>query len=100
MTTRAASRLRRPRVPMPAAIRELLVRRGLMEAYQARPAYQRNDYLRWILRAKQEATRERRLSQMVEELERGAVYMRMNWHAPTARVRAGNPPSKKARSTR
>ncbi len=85
---------------MPAAIRDLLVRCGLMEAYQARPAYQRNDCLRWIPRAKHEATRERRLNQMVEELEQGAAFMKMNWRAPTARVRAGNPPSKKARSTR
>lgn len=100
MATRSASRLRRPRVPMPAAIRELLAKRGLMEAYQARPAYQRNDYLGWILRAKQEATRERRLRQMLEELEQGDVYLKMNWRAPAARARAVKPPSESARSTR
>ena len=51
-----------------------------MGAYEARPWYQRNDYLGWIARAKRPETREKRLSQMLEELRAGNVYMKMAWH--------------------
>jgi hypothetical protein len=44
-----------------------LVNRGLLDAYRARPPYQRNDSVGWILRAKQRATQERRLAQMLGE---------------------------------
>ncbi|MEW6029436.1 MAG: YdeI/OmpD-associated family protein [Chloroflexota bacterium] len=70
----------RPRYPMPDFFRDTLNARGLMDAYLARPPYQQNDYIGWIMRAKQEATRQKRLNQMVDELERGGVYMRMKWH--------------------
>jgi len=50
-----------------------------MESYNARPPYQRNDYLGWIGRAKREETRQRRLAQMLAELEDGAKYMKMRW---------------------
>jgi hypothetical protein len=33
----------------------------------------------WILRAKREATRRKRLEQMLDELQRGGVYMGMRW---------------------
>ena len=46
------SRLRRARNPMPGCVREALLRDGLMDAFEKRPAYQRNDYLGWIARAK------------------------------------------------
>lgn len=64
---------------MPAAVESALIERGLMEAYHARPDYQRNDYLGWINRAKRAETKERRLEQMLDELERGGVYMKMDW---------------------
>lgn len=66
--------------PMPDWIRSELVSRGLVGTYEARPDYQRNDYLGWIDRAKLETTRRKRLDQMLDELERGGVYMRMAWH--------------------
>jgi uncharacterized protein YdeI (YjbR/CyaY-like superfamily) len=66
---------------MPIFIREALEARGLMAAYLARPPYQRNDYIGWITRAKLEATRQKRLNQMLDELERGGVYMKMKYHA-------------------
>jgi uncharacterized protein YdeI (YjbR/CyaY-like superfamily) len=50
-----------------------------MAAYDARPAYQRNDYLGWIAQAKREETKAKRLAQMLDELERGGVYMNMAW---------------------
>ncbi len=69
----------RPRNPMPADVREALDARGLMAAYQARPPYQQNDYLGWMARAKLAATRQKRLDQMLAELEGGALYMNMAW---------------------
>ena len=73
------STLKRPRYEMPDSIREALASRGLMEAYLARPDYQRNDYIGWITRAKRESTRQKRLDQMLDELEHGGAYMRMKW---------------------
>lgn len=69
----------RPRYPMPEYIREALESRGVMDAYNARPPYQRNDYIGWITRAKRVETQEKRLNQMLEELEKGDVYMKMKW---------------------
>jgi hypothetical protein len=71
------SRLRRPRHPVPGFVRAALISRKLTEAYQARPPYQRNDYIGWIMRAKLPATKDKRLAQMLDELERGGVYMKM-----------------------
>lgn len=73
------SRLKRPLQPMPDFVRRALVERGLMEAFQSRPPYQRNDYLGWINRARREATKQARLAQMLDELERGDRYMNMPW---------------------
>lgn len=65
--------------PMPEFVREALDAAGLADAYDARPAYQRNDYIRWISRASHPADKENRLSQMLDELGRGDVYMHANW---------------------
>jgi len=65
---------------MPDFVRNAIEARGLMAAYLQRPPYQQNDYLGWISGAKREETRDRRLSQMLEELEQGGIYMRMKWH--------------------
>jgi uncharacterized protein YdhG (YjbR/CyaY superfamily) len=67
----------RPRHPMPGYIEHELEGRGLMDAYRQRPPFQQNDYVGWITQAKQDATRQKRLEQMLEELERGDVYMKM-----------------------
>jgi uncharacterized protein YdeI (YjbR/CyaY-like superfamily) len=71
--------LTRTRYKMPEYIREALTERNLMEAYHARPDYQQNDYIGWITRAKGEETRQKRLAQMLEELEGGKLYMNMSW---------------------
>ncbi len=73
------SPLKRPHYAMPNFVREALSARGLMQAYGNRPAYQQNDYIGWITRAKLESTRQKRLNQMLDELERGGVYMNMKW---------------------
>ena len=81
MKPRQPSPSRRPRHPMPAFVRDALVRHGLREAYRARPPYQRNDYLGWIGRAKRPETRDKRLAQMLEELAAGNRYMKMPYRA-------------------
>lgn len=63
---------------MPDDVRQALDELGLTEAYDERPAYQRNDYLGWIGRAKRPETRAARIAQMLDELERGGVYMNMD----------------------
>jgi hypothetical protein len=70
----------RPRYAMPDFIQNALLKRGLLEAYLARPSYQRNDYIGWIIRAKLPATRQKRLKQMLAELKQGDVYMKMKWN--------------------
>jgi uncharacterized protein YdeI (YjbR/CyaY-like superfamily) len=65
--------------PMPAYIDEALQARNLVEAYRARPAYQKNDYVGWITRGKREETRQKRLAQMLEELAGGDKYMKMDY---------------------
>ncbi len=71
--------LKRPIYPMPAFIEGVLLARGLMDAYRARPDYQQNDYIGWITRARRDATQEKRLIQMLEELARGDKYMKMDY---------------------
>ncbi len=75
--------LQRERQPMPADVARLLRSRGLLRAYRQRPAYQQNDYLMWLANAKRPETREKRLAQMLDELERGGVYMNMAWRPRT-----------------
>lgn len=76
--TRRAT-LKRAKNPMPAFVKNALNERGLMDAYRERPPYQQNDYLGWIARAKLEATRLKRLNQMLDELQGGKLYMNMAW---------------------
>ena len=72
--------LTRTRYEMPDYIRDALTERKLMDAYRERPEYQQNDYIGWITRAKREETKEKRLTQMLDELEAGKIYMNMKWH--------------------
>ncbi len=71
----------RERHEMPAWVRAAIDEAGLAEAYAARPPYQRNDYVGWIMRPKREETRRAHLAQMLDELRRGDVYMKMPWRA-------------------
>ena len=73
------SHMKRERHPMPDFIREALAEKGLTDAYDARPPYQRNDYVGWITRARLSATQQKRLAQMLDELAKGDVYMNMAW---------------------
>jgi len=80
------SRLKRPRQPMPGFVSEALQISGLMEAYLHRPPYQQNDYLGWINRTKRQQTKDKRLQQMLDELEAGDCYMGMNWRGLSTRA--------------
>ena len=76
---------KRPIQPMPEDVLTLLEQRGLLGRYQERPHYQRNDYLGWIGRAVRPATRQKRINQMLEELDAGGTYMGMD-HPPSRRT--------------
>jgi uncharacterized protein YdeI (YjbR/CyaY-like superfamily) len=76
------SNLSRPIQPMPEFVKTALQARGLMDTYRKRPAYQQNDYLGWINRAKRLETKQKRLEQMLEELQRGDVYIKMVYSPP------------------
>ena len=78
-TYKKATPAKRRRHPMPDYMRSALKTNGLMVVYNARPPYQRNDYIGWVTRAKLAATREKRLNQMLSELRKGGVYMNMVW---------------------
>lgn len=76
------AKLTRPRYTMTPTIRNALTKTGLMSDYHLRPAYQQNDYIGWITRAKRPETMEKRLRQMLHELRVGGLYMKMK-HAPS-----------------
>ena len=82
--SKKSTSLKRPHHPMPEFVRTALEDRNLMGAYLQRPAYQQNDYIGWISRAKMAATQQKRLEQMLDELFRGDVYMKMA-HRPNNR---------------
>jgi len=78
------TRLKRQQILMPDFVKQALDENDLMIAYLARPAYQQNDYLAWITRAKRPETVQKRLNQMLTELEQGGVYMNMK-HQPSSK---------------
>ena len=67
---------------MPGFVKQALEDHGLVQAYAERPAYQQNDYIGWIERAKRPETKQKRLRQMLDELDAGGVYMNMK-HPPS-----------------
>ena len=73
------SKLKRPRYDVPDDVAERIEKRGLSDEYSERPAYQQNDYIGWINLAKRPETREKRIAQMLDELDQGDVYMKMAW---------------------
>ena len=73
---------------MPSIIKKALEDEGLMEDYLDRPAYQQNDYVGWITLAKMESTKRRRIGQMLSELKKGGVYMKMP-HPASIKINKG-----------
>ena len=79
ITSEEASGLSRDIHPMPEFVDEALQAHDLVEEYRSRPPYQKNDYIGWITRAKRDATRQKRLNQMLDELRDGDRYMKMEY---------------------
>ena len=75
------SRMTRQVYDIPDYIAAALDESGLWDSYRARPPYQRNDYIGWIIRGKREETRQKRLGQMLGELRSGDAYMGMRYNA-------------------
>jgi hypothetical protein len=67
---------------MPGNVRVALEKRNLMDAYLARPEYQKGDYLKWIALAAGPAAKQMRLDQMLEELEKGNLFKGEPWTPP------------------
>jgi uncharacterized protein YdeI (YjbR/CyaY-like superfamily) len=93
----AAAPKKRPRHPLPASVKLALRKRGVLGAYNERPAYQRNDYLGWIDAAHRDETKAKRMTQMVSELEQGGVYMGMKHAASAKRAKKAKAAPKRAR---
>jgi hypothetical protein len=67
---------------MPGNVRSALEKRKLMDAYLARPEYQKDDYLKWIALAAGPNAKQKRLDQMLDELEKGDVFKGEPWTPP------------------
>jgi uncharacterized protein YdeI (YjbR/CyaY-like superfamily) len=89
----AATPKKRPRRALPSSVKVAMQKRGLLGAYNKRPAYQRNDYLGWIDAAHRDETKAKRQEQMLRELEKGGVYMGMK-HAASAKKKAKTAPQR------
>ena len=74
------SRMKRQIYDIPDFIASALDKSGLWEQYRARPPYQCNDYIGWITRGKREETCQKRLAQMLDELQNGDAYMGMRYN--------------------
>jgi len=70
--------LRRKLYEMPADVKLALEENAVRADSDHRPPYQRNDYVAWIDRAVRPDIRAKRLNQMIDELRKGGVYMRMD----------------------
>ena len=75
---------------MPEELRAILELEDLRAAYDARPPYQRNDYIDWIERAARPVTRVRQIDRMLDELRTGSGYMGTPW-SPRRRRRKESP---------
>ena len=71
--------LTRKKHKMPEFVKSALEAAKLWGKYLERPPYQQNDYIGWITNAKLEETKQKRLQQMLDELKKGDVYMKMDW---------------------
>ena len=80
-----AAAARRERHSMPDFVLYALKKAKLFDEYESRPPYQQNDYVGWISSAKRQETRDARLAQMLDELRRGDVYMKMPYKAKTTK---------------
>ena len=74
-------KLKRTKQHMPSFVSDALKEHDLEQVYKDRPSYQGNDYLWWVNDAKHNATKQRCLSKMLNELGQGHGYMGMKWNS-------------------
>ena len=67
---------------MPGSVSSALAKKNLMEAFRARPDYQQNGYLKWISDGAGPAAKQRRLDQMLDELQKGGLFKGESWTPP------------------
>ena len=67
---------------MPGNVSGALGKKNLMDAFRARPDYQQDGYLKWIATAAGPAAKQRRLDQMLDELEKGGLFKGESWTPP------------------
>jgi Bacteriocin-protection, YdeI or OmpD-Associated len=67
---------------MPGNVRGALAKRNLLDAFRARPDYQQNEYLKWIATASGPTMKQQRLDQMLDEVEKGALFKGEAWTPP------------------
>lgn len=60
--------LKRQIHPMPDYVKRAIEERGLMDDYEKRPAYQKNDYIGWINQAMLKETKEKRLKLLSSQI--------------------------------
>jgi hypothetical protein len=71
-----------PNTPMPGNVKAALTKGNLLDAYLARPEYQRIEYLKWIAAANGAPAKQKLLDQMLAELESGKLYKGEAWAPP------------------
>jgi hypothetical protein len=84
---------------MPGNVKSALAKRNLMDAYLERPAYQKDDYLKWIGVGAGPTEKQKRIDQMLEELEKGGVFKGEPWTPPAKVEAAAKPANAKAEKT-
>jgi hypothetical protein len=67
---------------MPGNVRTALAKKNLLDAFRARPDYQRNGYLKWIASAAGPGAKQQRLDQMLDELQQGGLFQGEPWTPP------------------
>lgn len=78
--------------PMPGNVKAALAKRDLIDAFAARPDYQRNEYLKWIAMAAGPAAKDKRLQQMLDEVASGGLFKGEPWTAPAPVEQAKSKP--------
>jgi hypothetical protein len=68
---------------MSGTVKGALAKRKLLDAFRDRPEYQQNDYLKWISTAAGASTKQQRLDQMLDELEKGGLFKGEKWTPPS-----------------
>ncbi len=81
-----SKRMTRAVYDIPDDVVRALSEAELWDPYRARPPYQQNEYIGWIVRGKRAETRDKRLHQMLDELLAGDAYMGIPYRtAPRSR---------------